>query len=93
MNKLEVYLGKNHNVNDFISSRTVVLRLLENILRSGGNFTIDNWFTSLSLVEKLAVNYNIATVHTIKKEKGTTIGIDDTCSSTTMYYYVWTKRK
>lgn len=61
--KLEVYLGIDK---DFNSSSAVVLRLLHHILESGRNLTIDNWFTSLSLVETLAVDHNITTIGTIK---------------------------
>lgn len=68
---LEVYTGQQpegpYKVSN--SPSDVVLRLCEVIKGSGRNVTLDNWFTSVPLVEKLAKDYKLTVIGTIRKNK------------------------
>lgn len=67
---LEVYVGQQPEGRFQISNRPtdVVYRLCEPIYDSGRNLTIDNWFTSIELVNKL-YQKKITVVGTIRKNK------------------------
>ncbi|XP_072401096.1 uncharacterized protein [Diabrotica undecimpunctata] len=67
---LEVYFGQQPEERFQVSNRPsdVVQRLCEPIYDSGRNLTIDNWFTSIELVNKL-YEKKITVVRTIRKNK------------------------
>ncbi|KAJ8966737.1 hypothetical protein NQ314_003334 [Rhamnusium bicolor] len=70
--RMEVYVGKQPAgpFNLSTSTKDLVLRLTDNIRTTGRNLTIDNWFTSIPLVEELMTKPNKMTViGTIKKNK------------------------
>lgn len=47
----------------------VVKRLIKPISGTGRNLTIDNWYTSVSLVDDLVQNHKISVVGTMRKNK------------------------
>ncbi|KAJ8954265.1 hypothetical protein NQ314_007140 [Rhamnusium bicolor] len=51
------------------SSYDVVTRLCPHIVDTGRNVTIDNWFTSLSLVKTLLSDFKLTVIGTIRKNK------------------------
>ncbi|KAJ8937356.1 hypothetical protein NQ314_011901 [Rhamnusium bicolor] len=51
------------------SPNCIVERLCEPITGSGRNLTMDNWFTSISLVEKLYKEYTLTVIGIIRKNK------------------------
>ncbi|KAJ8943576.1 hypothetical protein NQ314_009701 [Rhamnusium bicolor] len=69
---LEVYVGQQpdgpYKVTN--SPNCIVERLCEPIKDSGRNLTIDNWFTSVPLVEKLYKEYTLTVIGTIQKLEG-----------------------
>lgn len=68
---LEVYVGTQpegpYNVSN--SPSDIVVRLCEIIKGSGRNLTIDNWFTSIPLVEKLLKDFKLTVIGTLRKNK------------------------
>lgn len=70
--KMEVYVGK-QPAGPFslsTSARDIVLRLTEEIRTSKRNVTMDNWFTSIPLVEELITKpNNLTVIGTIRKNK------------------------
>lgn len=67
----EIYVGQQpegpfRTSNDAAS---VVLRLIEPVDNTGRNITIDNWFTSIPLVENLLLNHKTTCVGTLRKNK------------------------
>lgn len=68
---LEVYVGKQPEGPYKVSNSPfdIVLRLCDAIKDSGRNLTIDNWFTSIPLVEKLLKDYKLTVIGTLRKNK------------------------
>ncbi|XP_055838818.1 piggyBac transposable element-derived protein 4-like [Episyrphus balteatus] len=68
---MEVYLGKQPEGPYFVdnSAMALVLRLSNVIHNSGRNITIDNFFTSLPLIDKLKRDYRLTVLGTIRKNK------------------------
>lgn len=69
--KLEVYIGQNPEGPYKLSNRSedIVLRMSNHISGTGRNITMDNWFTSLPLVEKLITEHKLTSIGTIRKNK------------------------
>nr|CAI5827950.1 unnamed protein product [Callosobruchus analis] len=68
---LEVYVGQQPE-GEFRQSndpKSVVLRLIEPITKTGRNITIDNWFTSYELINELLESHNLTLVGTMRKNK------------------------
>jgi hypothetical protein len=68
---MEVYIGtqpegpfKVYNDTDII-----VKRLSEPVWNTGRNITIDNWFTSVKLVDVKLLNHRLTILGTIKRNK------------------------
>lgn len=51
------------------SASSIVKRLVDPIAQSGRNVTMDNWFTSISLIQDLLLKENLYVVGTIRKNK------------------------
>jgi hypothetical protein len=51
------------------SAKAVVTRLISDISGSARNVTIDNWYTSIPLVESLLRDHKLTTVGTLRKNK------------------------
>ncbi|KAJ8931810.1 hypothetical protein NQ314_015206 [Rhamnusium bicolor] len=68
---LEVYVGQQPDGPYKVSNspNCIVERLCGQFKGSGRNLTIDNWFTSVPLVEKLYKEYTITVIGTIGKNK------------------------
>lgn len=68
---LEVYTGQQPEGPYKVSNSPgdVVMRLCDIIKGTGRNITIDNWFTSIPLVETLAKDYKLTVIGTIRKNK------------------------
>ncbi|KAJ8952230.1 hypothetical protein NQ314_007578, partial [Rhamnusium bicolor] len=68
---LEVYVGQQPDGPCKVSNSPnyIVEGLCESIKGSGRNLTIDNWFTSVPLVEKLHEEYTLTVIGTIRKNK------------------------
>lgn len=68
---MEVYVGKQPQGPYAIdnSPKAVVERLCEPIKGTGRNVTLDNWFTSMDLVETLSEEFKLTVVGTIRKNK------------------------
>lgn len=68
---MEVYVGKQpegpFKVDN--SPSAVVERLCQPIKGTGRNVTVDNWFTSISLLQHLKKNYRLTLLGTIRKNK------------------------
>ncbi|XP_063931144.1 piggyBac transposable element-derived protein 4-like [Zophobas morio] len=68
---LEVYAGKQPDgpfaVNN--SPNAAVQRLCQPIKGTGRNVTLDNWFTSIDLLDTLYKNFNLTLLGTIRKNK------------------------
>nr|XP_023027101.1 piggyBac transposable element-derived protein 4-like [Leptinotarsa decemlineata] len=68
---LEVYVGTQpegiYKVSN--ASEDVVTRMCSHISGSGRNVTMDNWFMSISLVDKLQINFKLTSYGTIKKNR------------------------
>lgn len=68
---MEVYVGTQpdgpYSVDN--SGMSVVERLVEPISGTNRNVTVDNWFTSLPLCEKLLVDHHLTLVGTVRKNK------------------------
>lgn len=64
---LEIYVGTQPNGPYKISnySEDVTVRMVEPISNTNRNVTIDNWFTSISLAEKLLQEKKLTVVGTI----------------------------
>lgn len=67
---LEVYVGKQPDgpFANSNSGQAIVERMVEPIVNSGRNVTVDNWFTSIELCESL-LEKKLTVVGTIKKNK------------------------
>nr|CAH7758961.1 unnamed protein product [Callosobruchus chinensis] len=68
---LEVYVGQQPE-GEFRQSndpKSVVLRLIMPITKTGRNITVDNWFTSYELINELLESHNLTFVGTIRKNK------------------------
>eukprot|EP00102_Acyrthosiphon_pisum_P019881 XP_016657091.1 PREDICTED: piggyBac transposable element-derived protein 4-like [Acyrthosiphon pisum] len=48
---------------------SIVKRMITPISKTGRNITIDNWYTSIPLVNELLENHNLTTVGTLRKNK------------------------
>ncbi|KAF0704557.1 piggyBac transposable element-derived protein 4-like [Aphis craccivora] len=48
---------------------SIVKRMITPISKTGRNITIDNWYTSIPLVNELLENHNLTTVRTLCKNK------------------------
>jgi hypothetical protein len=59
---------KDHT-NSVISPADVVERVISQISGSGGNVTVDNWFTSVPLEMNPLKNHNLTHLGTIRKNK------------------------
>nr|XP_023026647.1 piggyBac transposable element-derived protein 4-like [Leptinotarsa decemlineata] len=68
---LEVYVGRQPEGSFAVSNspKDVVQRLCEPIRGTGRNVTVDNWFTSMALLENLQKNFNLTLLGTIRKNK------------------------
>lgn len=68
---LEVYVGQQPLGPYQVSNRPsdVVQRLCEPIRGTGRNVTLDNWFTSMELVQNLKRNFRLTLLGTIRKNK------------------------
>lgn len=68
---MEVYVGKQPDGPFVLDTRpaAVVSRLVEPIRGSGRNVTIDNWFSSVPLVNQLVREENLTVVATLRKNK------------------------
>ncbi|KAJ8948964.1 hypothetical protein NQ318_022988 [Aromia moschata] len=68
---LEVYVGKQPSGPYEVSNSpgSVVERLSEHIRGTGRNITVDNWFTSIDLIERLKTNFRLTLLGTIRKNK------------------------
>nr|CAH7747701.1 unnamed protein product [Callosobruchus chinensis] len=68
---LEVYLGEQPIGPFRVSNKVpdVVKRVIEPINGSGRNISMDNWFTSFSVIEDLITDYRLTVVGTVKKNK------------------------
>lgn len=49
--------------------KSVVLRMIEPITKTGRNITVDNWFTSYELMNELLQNHKLTLVGTLRKNK------------------------
>lgn len=69
--KLEVYLGKQpEGPYKFDNSNlSLVCRLVEPIRGSNRNITMDNFFTSVELADKLLMDYKLTIIGTLRKNK------------------------
>ncbi|VEN52714.1 unnamed protein product [Callosobruchus maculatus] len=68
---LEVYVGQQPE-GEFRQSndpKSVVLRLIMPITKTGRNITVDNWFTSYELINELLKKHNLTLVGTMRKNK------------------------
>ncbi|VEN49604.1 unnamed protein product [Callosobruchus maculatus] len=68
---LEVYVGQQPE-GEFRQSndpKSVVLRLIMPITKTGRNITVDNWFTSYELINELLEKHNLTLVGTMRKNK------------------------
>ncbi|VEN58495.1 unnamed protein product [Callosobruchus maculatus] len=68
---LEVYVGQQPE-GEFRQSndpKSVVLRLIMPITKTGRNITVDNWFTSYELINELHEKHNLTLVGTMRKNK------------------------
>lgn len=68
---LNPYLGKQerNERGDVPLAESVVLKLIQPVRRHGYNICCDNFFTSLPLAEKLAMQHKISIVGTIRKNR------------------------
>lgn len=68
---LEVYVGLQPDgpYKESNSPDAVVVRLCDVIKNSGRNLTLDNWFTSVPLVETLLKDFKLTVIGTIRKNK------------------------
>lgn len=68
---IELYAGKQPEGPYQLSNAAadVVKRLITPISGTGRNLTIDNWYTSVPLVDELAQNHKISVVGTMRKNK------------------------
>lgn len=68
---LEVYVGSQPEDPYKLSNKTydLVLRMCRHLSGSRINLTVDNWFTSIPLVEKLLKDYKITVIGTVRKNK------------------------
>nr|CAH7765836.1 unnamed protein product [Callosobruchus chinensis] len=68
---LEVYLGEQPIGPFRVSNKVpdVVKRMIEPINGSGRNVSMDNWFTSFSVIEDLFTDHRLTVVRTVKKNK------------------------
>jgi hypothetical protein len=68
---MEVYVGTQQGgpfkVNNDAAS--IVKRLSEPVWNTGRNITIDNWFTSVKLVDVMLLNHRLTILGTIRKNK------------------------
>nr|CAH7732023.1 unnamed protein product [Callosobruchus chinensis] len=71
VNLEEVYLGEQPIGPFRVSNKVpdVVKRMIEPINGSGRNVSMDNWFTSFSVIEDLFTDYRLTVVGTVKKNK------------------------
>lgn len=69
--KLEIYAGQQPDGPYKVSNKPadVVLRLSQHISGTGRNLTMDNWFTSVPLFQKLLKDHKLTAVGTIRKNK------------------------
>ncbi|KAJ8938411.1 hypothetical protein NQ318_011994 [Aromia moschata] len=69
--KLEVYVGSQPDGPFKISNspKDVVLRLCEHVFANCRNVTMDNWFTSIPLVETLLHQHKLTVIGTVRKNK------------------------
>nr|XP_023014742.1 uncharacterized protein LOC111504426 [Leptinotarsa decemlineata] len=69
---LEVYVGQQPAGPYAVSNSPgdVVMRLCDEIKGSGRNVTMDNWFTSVPLVDTLLKNFKLTVIGTMRKNKG-----------------------
>ncbi|XP_066260450.1 piggyBac transposable element-derived protein 4-like [Euwallacea similis] len=68
---LEVYLGRQpEGPFSFSNSpKDVVMKLCDSIKGTGRNITVDNWFTSMELLQTLKKDFNLTLIGTIRKNK------------------------
>nr|CAI5830817.1 unnamed protein product [Callosobruchus analis] len=68
---VEVYLGEQPIRPFRVSNKVpeVLKRLIEPINGSGRNVSMDNWFTSFSVIKNLFTNHRLTVVGTVKKNK------------------------
>lgn len=69
--QMEMYTGKQPPGPHFIdnSPSTVVKRISKSILDTGRNITMDNWFSSIPLINELQNSHRTTVVATIKKKQ------------------------
>ncbi|XP_039286826.1 piggyBac transposable element-derived protein 4-like [Nilaparvata lugens] len=63
------YLGKGSSPEGVVSTHYFVEKLVESLKGSHRNITMDNWFVSIPLFEKLLKEYGLSAIGTIKKNK------------------------
>ena len=68
--QIEIYARKQPEVPYKLSnsSADVVKRLTQPISHTGRNVTFDNWFTSVTLVEKILKEHTVGTIRKNKRE-------------------------
>jgi hypothetical protein len=68
---MEVYVGTQPDGPFKFENKpsSIVKRIITPITKTGRNITIDNWYTSIPLVNELLENHNLTTVGTLRKNK------------------------
>lgn len=68
---IEIYTGKQPPGPFFVDNtpKVVVQRIAKSILGTGRNITMDNWFSSIPLIDELQTSHKTTVVATLKKNK------------------------